>query len=243
MNFVTWAIRNPVPVLMLFIILTVGGLFGFKSLGIQDRPDIALPSITVSMSYAGTPPDQLEAEITRKIEDAVANVVGVRHISSQVSQGATRTILEFQVGSDLSQALDDVRDAVTRIRPNLPADAMEPVISRATTAGGPILVYSVAAPDMGDEELSWFVDQTVMRQLSAVAGVGRVGRIGGVQREIRVSLDPDRMSALRATASDVSRQLKRMQADLPAGTGRIGGQEQNVRAPEHRDDPLHIGIA
>jgi multidrug efflux pump subunit AcrB len=230
MNFVTWAIRNPVPVLMLFVILTVGGIFGFRSLGIQDRPDIVFPTVFVSMSYAGAPPDQLETEVTRKIEDAVANVVGVRHISSSVSQGSSRTSLELQVDTDIAQAIDDVRDAVTRVRPNLPADALEPVISRATTAGQPILTYSVSAPGMSDTELSWFVDQTVLRQLGAVAGVGRVRRIGGVDREIRVSLDPDRMSALGATTSDVSRQLKRIQADLPAGTSRIGGQEQSVRA-------------
>jgi multidrug efflux pump subunit AcrB len=230
MNFVTWAIRNPVPVLMLFVILTIGGLVGFRGMGIQEMPDIAFPTVTVSMSYAGTPPEQLESEITRKIEDAVANVVGVRHVMSQVSQGRSTTILELQVGTDLSQAVDDVRDAMTRIRPSLPADALEPVISRITVAGLPVLVYSVAAPDMSDEELSWFVDQVVARRLSTVPGVGRVSRIGGVEREIRVDLDPDRMSALGATASDVSRQLKRIQADLPAGTARIGGQEQSVRA-------------
>jgi multidrug efflux pump subunit AcrB len=230
MNFVTWAIRNPVPVFMLFVILTFGGLVAFKGLGIQEMPDIAFPTVTVSMSYSGTPPEQLEAEITRKIEDAVANVVGVRHVSSQVSQGLSTTILELQVGTDLSQAVDDVRDAVTRVRPNLPADALEPVISRITLAGVPVLTYSVASPGMSDEELSWFVDQVVTRRLSTVAGVGRVSRIGGVEREVRVDLDPDRMSALGATASDVSRQLKRIQADLPAGTARVGGQEQNVRA-------------
>jgi multidrug efflux pump subunit AcrB len=230
MNFVTWAIRNPVPVLMLFVILTFGGLVAFKGLGIQEQPDIAFPTVTVSMSYAGTPPDQLESEITRKVEDAVANIVGVRHVSSRVSQGQSLTIVELQVGADISQAVDDVRDAMTRIRPSMPADALEPVISRVTISGLPILTYSITAPAMSDEELSWFVDQTVVRQLSTVPGVGRVSRIGGVEREIRVDLDPDRMSALGATASDVSRQLKRIQADLPAGTARIGGQEQNVRA-------------
>ena len=230
MNFVTWGIRNPVPVLMLFVVLTVGGIFGFRSLGIQDLPDITFPNVMVSMGYSGTPPDQMETEITRKVEDAVAGVVGVRHIMSQVSQGSSVTYVELEVGADLAQAVDDVRDAVTRIRSNLPADATEPVISRLTTAGDPILVYSVSAPGLSEEELSWFVDQTVMRQISAVPGVGRVSRVGGVQREIRVSLDPDRMAAIGATASDVSRQLKRIQADLPAGTARFGGLEQSVRA-------------
>jgi multidrug efflux pump subunit AcrB len=229
-NFVTWAIRNPIPVMMLFVILTVGGLFGFHALGIQDRPDIAFPEIIISMSYPGTPPEQIETEITRKIEDAVSAVVGVRHATSLVSQGTTSTTLEFQLGTDLSQALSDVRDAITRIRPNLPAEALEPVISRLITAGTPILTYSVADPGLTGEELSWFVDQTVLRTIAAVPGVGAVRRIGGLEREIRVSLDPDRMSALGATATDVSRQLKLTQADLPAGIGRIGGLEQTVRA-------------
>jgi multidrug efflux pump subunit AcrB len=230
MNFVTWAIRNPVPVLMLFIILTIGGLFGFHSLGIQDRPDITFPYVTVSISYAGAPPDQLETEITRKIEDALANVLGVRHVTSNVSQGFSNTTVELEIGTDIAQAVDDVRDAVTRIRSTLPADALEPVVSRQTTSGGPIMTYGVVAPQMSDEELSWFVDQSVLRRLAGIPGVGRVNRIGGVDREIRVSLDPDRMSALGATASDVSRQLRRIEADLPAGTARVAGQEQSVRA-------------
>jgi multidrug efflux pump subunit AcrB len=230
LNFVTWAIRNPVPVAMLFVILTVAGLFAFRRLDIQDRPDIAFPYITVSMSYAGTPPDQLETEITRKIEDTLANVVGVTHITSNVSLGSSITTVEFDIGTDLSQAVDDVRDAVTRVRSSLPGDALEPVISRATTSGNAILTYSVSNPSLSDEELSWFVDQTVLRKINVVPGVGRVARIGGVDREIRVNLDPDRMAALGATASDVSRQLKRIQADLPAGTARVGGLEQNVRA-------------
>ena len=230
MNFVTWSIRNPVPALMLFVVLLVGGILGFRSLGIQDRPDIAFPYVGVTMSYAGTPPEQIETEITRKIEDAVANVVGVRHISSTVTQGLSQTFVELQLETDITQAVSDIRDAVTRLRPNLPADALEPAISRMTTTGQPILTYSVAAPNLSETELSWFVDQTIMRQLSAIGGVGQVARIGGVDREIRVSLDPDRMNALGATASDVSRQLKLIQADLPAGTSRIGGLEQTVRA-------------
>ena len=230
MNFVTWSIRNPVPALMLFILLLIGGVIGFRTLGIQDRPEFTFPGVVVTMSYAGTPPDQMETEITRKIEDSVANVVGVQHISSTVSQGLSVTFVELQLEADVSQAMDDVRDAVTRIRPSLPPDALEPSLSRISIAGYPIYTYSVTAPTLSETELSWYVDQTVIRRLSSVSGMGRVERIGGVDREIRVSLDPDRMNALGATATDVSRQLKRIQADLPAGTSRIGGLEQTVRA-------------
>ena len=171
----------------------------------------------------------MESEVTRKIEDAVATVTGVQHIQSRVNVGSSTTTVEFLFDRDISQAMDDVRDAVTRIRSDLPADANEPIVSRATTAGQPILTYSVAAEGMSDTDLSWFIDLTVMRELTAVAGVGQVNRVGGVSREIRVDLDPDRLTALGITAGDLSRQLARIQAEYPGGEARIGGLEQNVR--------------
>jgi multidrug efflux pump subunit AcrB len=171
----------------------------------------------------------MESEITRKVEDAVATIAGIEQMTSTVDEGASTTSIEFRFGTDLSTALDDVRDAMTRIRSDLPADANEPIVSRVTTAGGAIVTWSVASDNMTATELSWFVDLTVTRELSAVPGIGRVSRVGGVAREIRVDLDPDRMAALSATASDVSRQLRRIQAEYPGGEGRLGGLEQTVR--------------
>jgi multidrug efflux pump subunit AcrB len=229
MNFVTWSIRNPVPVIVLFIGLTVAGLISFPKLGVLDRPDIEFPAVIVTITYPGVAPTQMESEITRKVEDAVATIAGIEQMTSTVDEGASTTSIEFRFGTDLSAALDDVRDAVTRIRSDLPPDANEPIVSRVTTAGGAIVTWSVASDNMTDTELSWFVDLTVTRELSAVPGIGRVTRVGGVAREIRVDLDPDRMAALGATASDVSRQLRRIQAEYPGGEGRLGGLEQTVR--------------
>jgi multidrug efflux pump subunit AcrB len=229
MNFVTWSIRNPVPVIVLFIALTVAGLLSFPKLGVLDRPDIEFPAVVVTITYPGVAPTQMESEITRKVEDSVATIAGIEQMTSTVDEGASTTSIEFRFGTDLSAALDDVRDAVTRIRQDLPPDANEPIVSRVTTAGGAIVTWSVASDNMTDTELSWFVDLTVTRELSAVPGIGRVTRVGGVAREIRVDLDPDRMAALGATASDVSRQLRRIQAEYPGGEGRLGGLEQTVR--------------
>ncbi len=229
MNFVTWSIRNPVPVIVLFIALTVAGLLSFPKLGVLDRPDIEFPSVVVTVTYPGVAPTQMESEITRKVEDAVATIAGIEQMTSTVDEGASTTSIEFRFGTDLSAALDDVRDAMTRIRSDLPPDANEPIVSRVTTAGGAIVTWSVASDNMTDTELSWFVDLTVTRELSSVPGIGRVSRVGGVAREIRVDLDPDRMAALGATASDVSRQLRRIQAEYPGGEGRLGGLEQTVR--------------
>jgi multidrug efflux pump subunit AcrB len=229
MNFVTWSIRNPVPVIVLFVALTVAGLLSFPKLGVQDQPDIELPAVIVTVAYPGVPPSQLESEVTRKIEDAVSSVVGIEHITSTVNEGVTTSAISFQFERNISEAVDDVRDAVTRIRADLPADAREPVISRVTTAGRPVLTFSVEAANMSDTELSWFVDLTVMREITAAKGVGSVRRVGGVTREIRVDVDPDRMASLGATASDISRQLSRIQAEYPGGSGRVGGLEQSVR--------------
>ena len=230
MNFVTWAIRNPIPVLVLFAVLSVGGLVAFHRVGIQDFPDVDFPAVQVTMSYSGAPPEQMETEITRKVEDAVASVVGAQHISSQVAEGTSVTTIEFQFGTSLMQAVDDVRDAITRVRNQLPADANEPIVSRVTRFGQPVVTFGVDSTALSETELSWFVDLAVAREISAIPGVGGFQRIGGLAREIRVDLDPDRMAALGATASDVSRQLKRIQTELPGGTARLGGLEQSVRA-------------
>lgn len=229
MNFVTWSIRNPIPVIVLFLALTVAGVLSFPRLGVQDMPDIELPRVIVTVSYPGVPPSQLESEVTRKIEDAVSSVVGIEHILSSIDEGVSTTSIELRFERDIGEALDDVRDAVMRIRSDLPADAREPVISRVTTTGQPVVTFSVESAGMSDTELSWFVDLTVMRELTAVKGVGNVRRVGGVDREIRVDLDPDRMAALGATASDVSRQLSRIQAEFHGGEARVGGLEQSVR--------------
>ena len=229
MNFVTWSIRNPAPVIILFIGLTIAGLISFPKLGVQDRPDIEFPAVIVTITYPGVAPTQMESEITRKVEDSVATISGIEQMTSTVDEGASTTSIEFAFGTDLSRAMDDVRDAVTRIRSDLPPDANEPIVSRNTTAGGSLVTWSVASETMSDTELSWFVDLVVSRELSSVNGMGRVTRVGGVDREIRVDLDPDRMAALGATASDVSRQLRRIQAEYPGGEARLGGLEQTVR--------------
>jgi multidrug efflux pump subunit AcrB len=229
MNFVTWSIRNPVPVIMMFVALVVGGLMSFPKLAVQDLPDISAPFVIVSVGYAGTPPSQMETEVTRKVEDAISTLVGIKRIQSTIGTGSSQTIIEFEFKTEMSQAMDDVRDAVSRIRSELPLDATEPNIARATIAGDPVLTFAVSSDRLTDTELSWFVDLNVMRYISGVSGVGQVNRIGGVSREVRVDLNPDRMAALGVTAGDVSSQLVRTQVELPGGETRIGSQEQSVR--------------
>ncbi len=229
MNFVTWSIRNPVPVIMMFIGLTVAGLLSFPRLGVLDRPDIEFPAIIVTVTYPGVAPTQMESEVTRKVEDAVATIASIDEMRSTVNEGASTTVIQFTFGVDINEKMDDIRDALTRIRSELPQDANEPIISRNTTAGGASVTWSVSSDKMTETELSWFVDLELARALTAVPGVGRFSRVGGVDREIRVDLDPDRIAAMRTTAMDVSRQLRRIESEYPGGEARLGGLQQTVR--------------
>ncbi|NMV37663.1 efflux RND transporter permease subunit [Ralstonia insidiosa] len=229
MNFSAWAIRKPIPSILLFILITVAGLVSFKMLSIQNFPDIDFPAVSVTASLPGATPTQMETEVTRKIEDSIASIGAIKHITSTINDGSSTTMVEFQLEKDVQEAVNDVRDSVSRIRAQLPSDVQEPVISRVTFASLPVLTYAVEASDMDAEDLSWFVDNIVNKRLLSVRGVAKVTRQGGVDREVRVQLDPVRLQALNVTAADISTQVRGMQQEAPGGRGNIGGQEQAVR--------------
>jgi len=228
-NVSRWSIANPVPAILLFIILTAAGLLGFKAMKIQQFPDIELPTIVVTSSLPGAAPAQMETEVARKIENALATLQGIKHIYTKVQDGTATVSAEFRLEKPLQEALDDVRDAVARVRADLPTDLRDPVITKMSLAGAPILTYTVASSSMDDEALSWFVDNQVIKQILAVKGVGSVARVGGVTREVRIELDPHRLIAIGISAAEVSRQLKALQAEAPGGQVTLGGTEQNLR--------------
>ena len=225
----SWSIRNPIPSVLLFVLLTVAGLMSYRAMKIQNFPDIDLPMVTVTASLPGASPAQLETEVARKIENSVATVQGLKHIYTTLQDGAAVLTVEFRLEKPTQEAVNDVRDAVARVRSDLPADLRDPVIQKVDLAGTPILTYTVASGRMDDEALSWFVDNQVTKALLAVRGVGAVARVGGATREVAVELDPARLLALGATAADISQQLRRMQQDAPGGRADLGGAEQSVR--------------
>jgi multidrug efflux pump subunit AcrB len=229
MNVSAWSIRNPIPALMLFVLLTVLGLMGFRAMKVQQFPDIDLPTINVTASLPGMAPAQMETEVARKIENAVAAIAGVKNIYTKVQDSVAIVTAEFRLEKPTQEALDEVRSAVSRVRADLPADLRDPVIAKLDLAGTPILTYTVASSRMDDEALSWFVDNQVTKAMLAVRGVGSVARVGGVTREVRVELDPMKLLALNATASDISRQLRAVQQDAAGGRADVGGIEQSVR--------------
>jgi multidrug efflux pump subunit AcrB len=229
LNVSSWSIRNPIPGVLLFILLTCVGLAGFQAMKVQNFPDVELPTVTVTAALPGASPSQLENDVARRLENALAGVQGVKHIKTTLTEGSAHLAVEFRLEKPLQEAADDVRDAVARVRGDLPADLRDPVIKKANLSGATLLTYTVASARKDDEALSWFVDNEVGRSLLAVNGVGAVHRIGGVTREVRVALDPSRLLALNASAADISRQLREVQQEAAGGRAELGGGEQAVR--------------
>jgi multidrug efflux pump subunit AcrB len=228
-NISAWSIRQPLPSIVMGIIIMILGWMSFNKLPITRLPNVDIPVIAVTITQFGAAPAELEGQVTKQVEDAVSGVEGARHILSSITDGVSTTTILFRLETDTDRALNDIKDAVTRVRGNLPSGINEPLISRIDVVGLPILTYAAISPGKTPEQLSYFVDDVVKRALQGVRGVGNVERIGGVDREIRVGLDPDRLQAVGLTALDVSRRLRGTNVDLAGGRTEIGGRDQSIR--------------
>lgn len=229
LNVSSWSIRHPLPSIVFSIILLALGWISFTKLAVTRLPSADIPVISVAVSQFGAAPAELEAQVTKTIEDGVSGVEGVRHIASSITDGLSVTTIQFALETNTDRALNDVKDAVTRVRANLPQNINEPLIQRVDVIGLPIVTYAAISPGKTPEQLSWFVDDVVKRALQGVRGVAQVERIGGVEREILVSLDPDRLKAAGLTALDVSRRLRGTNVDLAGGRAEIGNNDQAIR--------------
>lgn len=244
----TWAIRNPIPPILLFLLLVIAGVVAFVQMPITHMPNVAIPVVTVQLEQPGAPPSDIETQITRKVEGSLASVQGVRHITSTIAEGVSLTTIEFALETNIDRAVNDTRDAVAKVRSQLPTTIEEPVIQRSEDDGEAILVYSIEAPELSEEALSWFVDDGLHRDLLSVPGVARIERGGGVEREITVTLDPSTLASLGITAADVSRQLAATQTDVPGGRIMLQGTEYALRtlgraATVEQLGSLRIGLA
>jgi hydrophobe/amphiphile efflux-1 (HAE1) family protein len=230
MNMSTWAIRNPVPSIAGFLVLVIVGLFAFRSLPVTQFPNIDVPIINVSVAQAGAAPSELISQVTKPIEDSIASITGVKHITSVATDSSSVTTVEFELSTDSDRALNDVKDAVARVRAELPDSISEPLVQRLDVTGQAIMTYAVADPTRSIEDLSYFVDEVLNRELQGVTGLGKIERLGGADREIKVELDPQRLLAFGISAASISRQLSATNIDLGGGRGDIGGQEFSIRA-------------
>ena len=229
MNVSAWCIRNPIAAIMFFVLLCFAGVLGYQNMKVQNFPDLEVPNIVVSASLPGGSPAQLETEVARKMESAIASLQGLKNIYTKVQDGEVTITAEFRLEKPSQEALDETRSAVQQVRADMPADLRDPVVSKINISGAPVLAYTIKSSALDDEALSWFVDDTLTRSLLAVRGVGSVSRVGGVTREVRVALNSSKMQALGVSATTVSHQLKQVQMDTSGGRADLGSSEQPLR--------------
>ncbi len=228
-NISAWAIRNPVAPIVLFIALMLAGMLSFSRMSVNDSPDIDFPAAQINIAQPGAAPSELETQVTQKVEAAVRSVSGIDEINSSVREGSSSTFVQFAIGTPIDRAVNDIRDANTNIRSDMPDGILEPQVSRVDIGGSEIAIFSAESRDMTLEELSWYVDNTVAKKLRAISGVASVTRSGGVNREIRVILDPAKLQAQAVTASAVNAQLRSINLNAAGGRAEIAGSEQSVR--------------
>lgn len=229
MNFSTFSIRNPLPAVLFFVVLSLAGMVAFNNIKIQNFPDIDVPTINVAVAVQGAAPSQIESEVTRKIEDAVASIDGIDYIQSTISQGSSTTAVVFKLEKSSLLALSEVRDAVTAIQSELPAAALDPTISQVKASGAAIKTFAIKDSSKDELDLSWFIDNEISKKLMSVTGVSKITREGGVDREIHIEMNPDTLKSLGVTPFQVASQIKVTQIDESGGISKIGGVSQSIR--------------
>ena len=228
-NISAWAIRHPITPVVLFVVLFFLGVVAFVRLPINLNPDISFPLVECQdpaarrLAHRDGDADRAESRGLDREHRQRAQHHHVHH------RRRGQHLLEFQIGTPIDRAVTDVRDAVAKVRNDLPQGIMEPLVQRENVDGGAISYYAVTTTSLTPEELSWFIDNTVTKRLLAVPGVAQVSRSGGVDREIRVELDPARLQALGLTAVEVNEQLRALNLDAAGGRAQVGGGEQSIR--------------
>jgi multidrug efflux pump subunit AcrB len=228
-NISAWAIRHPVTPIVLFVVLFFLGTVAFIRLPINLNPDVAFPAVNVNIYQPGAAPTEMETQIAQKVEGAIASIGNIHHQQTRINEGDVFINIEFNIGTPIDRAVIDVRDAIARVRADLPQGILEPQVQREDSDGGSFAIYAVTTTDMTPEQLSWSIDNTIAKRLLAVRGIAQVQRIGGADREIRVELDPSRMQALGLTAVEVNAQLRQLNLDATGGRAQVGGGEQAIR--------------
>jgi len=231
MWFTRVSIANPVMAVMVMLAFVVLGLFSYQRLAIDQFPNIDIPTVVVAMEYPGASPEIVEAEVTKKVEEAVNTVAGISSLYSRSYEGSSITIIEFNLDVDGRKAAEDVREKVAAIRPLLRDEVKEPRISRFDPASQPIFNVAVLAtePGISAQQLTTWASQVLQKRLENVRGVGAVSVVGGVAREISIHLKPAALEAFGVSVDQVSAALRSENQELPLGALRSREQERVVQ--------------
>lgn len=229
MRFSQWSIRSPIFSIVLFLALSLAGIYSYNMMPVSNMPTVTIPVISVNVTQAGASPEKMESQITRKVEDAVSSIAGIKHIRSDITMGVSNTTLEFYIDADIDRAFIDTRSAISNIRASLPSHIDEPLVQRVDILGGAVATYTIVAPGKSPEQLSDYIDKTLSKELMLIPGVAEVTRIGGVDREIIVELDPVKLASFGASITEISRQLAKVQVNMPGGRLVVNDTEFRLR--------------
>ncbi len=231
------SIKRPVFITMVMVLLVVLGLFGYRRLPIDQFPEVDIPIVSVQTVYPGASSETIEREVTRRLEEAFNPVAGVDRITSISLEGVSQIVVQFDLGRDVDVASQDVRAKIEGIRRDLPVDIESPIVQKFDPAAQPIVSLALASNTQPIDRLTVLADETIRRRLESARGVGEVRIAGGLEREIRVNLLPNRLQALGVTVPDVMKALAQQNMEVPAGRVESGAREQLVRVTGRITDP------
>lgn len=223
-------VRRPVFATVLILVLVVFGISAYTKLGVDRFPKVDFPIVTVTTRQPGSAPEEIETEITDKIEEAVNTVNGIDELRSISSEGISQVFITFLLEKDIDVAAQDVRDKINQILPLLPKDIDQPTVDKMDPDSMPVLAIAVSAPEPATlRDITEYCDKVLRRQLESLGGVGQVMLVGGQARQINVQLDPLKLRAHKLTVSDVANALASQNLQMPSGSVKLGATEYTLR--------------
>ncbi|MDD3501815.1 MAG: efflux RND transporter permease subunit, partial [Candidatus Cloacimonetes bacterium] len=235
MKITEQAVKRPIFTSMVVLIIIILGSISLSRLPIDLMPDVSSPTISVSTSYSNANPLAMEELVTKIIEEAVSAVPGVEEISSQSSEGVSNVQVSFKWGSDLEVAANDIRERLDRIISRLPEEASRPSLRKFDMAAMPVVNFGVVS-DLDPIELRMMIDDQVKRRFERVAGVASVDVRGGLEKEIHVNLNLDKIQSLNISLDEISRKIRTANINIPTGEVHRGNYQVSVRVPGTFED-------
>lgn len=239
------SLKRPVFATVTILALVVLGLFSYVSLNVDEYPNVEIPVVAVTVSYPGASPEQVESKITQKVEETVSVVPGIEHVTSTVKEGVSTTVIQFTIETSAATAAQDVRDKVGRMQGALPSEADLPIVTRFDPADTAVASIAVTG-NLSPRELTIIAKDTVVKRLEAINGVAAVNVQGGVDREIKINMDSDKIAAHNLTVSEVLSSIRSENMDTPGGKVTDGKRETSLRSIGNISSPnelLNLPIA
>jgi hydrophobic/amphiphilic exporter-1 (mainly G- bacteria), HAE1 family len=235
------SINNPVFATMVMVGITVLGLFAYNRLRVEQMPDVSLPYVLVLTNYPGANPEVVETDVTKPLEYAINTVSGVSLIRSNSKEGRSEVFAEFRMSTDMTKAMQDVRDKISQVRPGFPRDVKEPLVIRADQENTqPVVSIAILSPTMNLRDLTSLTEQTIVKGLENVPGVARIDVNGGITRQILVQIKPSALTALGVSVDQVSAAIRAANQDVPAGRITRGQNDSIVRVEGKIKDPMQF---